>query len=111
MAWKVRVGDTWRNTDDLTLDEIEAVEAASGVSWGLLNPLRSAPAAKALIAAFLIADGVPDADARVQVGALKLKTVKHAFEYVEDEDSLPDQWEEGLPVVDPKPAAVVPSTV
>jgi hypothetical protein len=71
--------------------------------------LRSAPAAKALIAAFLVKDGVPDADARTQVGALKLKTAKNAFEYVEDDD-LPDQWEDGLPVVDPKPETVGLST-
>jgi hypothetical protein len=109
VAWKVRVGDTWQNTDDLTLDEVEAVEVASGVGWGLLNPLRSAPAAKALLAAFLVRDGVSDADARAQVGALRLKTAKHTFVYVEDDD-LPDQWEDGLPVVDPKPETVEPST-
>jgi len=109
VAWSVRVGETWQSTDDLTLDEIEAVEKASGVSWGFLNPLRSAAAAKALYAAFLVRDGVPDDEARTQVGALRLKTAKHTFRYVEDDD-LPDQWEDGLPVVDPKPAAVAPLT-
>jgi hypothetical protein len=109
VAWKVRVGDKWENTDDLTLDEVEAVESASGVSWGFMNPLRSSQTAKALLAAFLVRDGVSDADARVQVGALKLKTAKHTFRFVEDDD-LPDQWEDGLPVVDPKPEAAGPST-
>lgn len=109
MSWRVRVGDTWRNTDDLTLDEVEAVEAASGVPWGFMNPLRSVSTAKAIYAAFLVSDGDSDADARTKVGALTMKTAKHTFRYVEDDD-LPDNWEDGLPVVDPKPAAGAAST-
>jgi hypothetical protein len=39
VAWKVRVGDKWRNTDDLTLDELEAVEAASRCPVGFPEPV------------------------------------------------------------------------
>jgi hypothetical protein len=109
MTWHVKVDDDWRNTDDLTLDEITAIEQVVGEPWSLLNPFRSAPTAKAMYAAFLIRDGVTDEAAAAQVGAFSMRWIKDRFRFRKDDD-LPDTWEDGLPVVDPKPDPVAPST-
>lgn len=104
MVWWVRVADDWRSCDELTVDEIIAVETVSGQAWAFLSPLTSAPVAKSLLATFLVRDGATDEDAAKTVGALSVGKIRHIFRYREDDD-LPDTWEDGLPVVDPKPEA------
>lgn len=104
MAWFTRVGVTWRTSDDLTLDELEAIEKASGVGWAYINPLVSSDTARALLAAWLVRDGGTDEEVKATVAAMTAKTLKHTFRYIEDDD-LPAEWEDGLPVVDPKAGA------
>ena len=101
MSWWVRVVDSWRDTDDLTVDEIVAIEAVAGEPWAFLSPMGSAPVAKALMAAFLVRDGMDDVEATAKISAMTLREIKNCFRYYEDAD-LPDNWEDGLPVVDPK---------
>lgn len=58
-AWLLRLETApgeWveASTDDLTLNELETAEKVSGVPWSILNPLRSIPVARALLALLLI---------------------------------------------------------
>jgi len=90
-------------TDDYTLDEMVAAEKRAGFMWFYLvgNARREAECARQLITQWL-ARTAPDVDAAAkQVGALTGRQVA----IVElDEDDRPIQWEDGLPVVDPKAA-------
>lgn len=101
MAWLTRVGGKWRSSDDLTLDELVPIEKVSGIGWGYINPLRNVEVARALLATWLIRDGLSDDEAKAEIAKFTTKTLKHTFRYTEDDD-LPDDWEDGLPVVDPK---------
>lgn len=98
----MRVEEKWQAVDDLSLDEILSVEQVTGVPWGAINPHLSAPVAKALLAAFLVrADGMTDDKAAQIVGGYSVGTIKNVYRYRQDDD-LPTDWEDGLPVVDPK---------
>lgn len=109
MAWETHIGGSWRSSDDLTVGELESIEAATGTPWSLINPFRSMPVARAMLATWLVRDGKTDDEAKAEVSALTAKTLKNAFRFV-DEDDLPDDWTDGMPTVDPKTDAGVPST-
>ena len=101
MSWWARVEGSWRDTDLLTFDEIISIEQIAGEPWALCNPYRSGLVAKAMLAAFLVREGKSDEDAATIIGGLTLGEVKNSFRHREDDD-LPIEWEDGLPVVDPK---------
>lgn len=105
MAWLTRAGGKVYNSDDLTFSELEAIEKASGVGWAYLNPHRNIATAHALLAVWLVREGKTDEEAQAAIAELTARTLAVAFKFIEDDD-LPDEWEDGLPVVDPKdPAA------
>lgn len=101
MAWETRVDGKWHSSDDLTLDELDVVEKASGIGWGFLNPIRNAATARTLLALWYVKEGRTDEEAKAAIAALTNKTLKVTFRYVDDDD-LPEEWEDGLPVPDPK---------
>lgn len=91
-------------TDDYTLDEMCAAEKRAGFMWFYLvaQARHEAECARALVVQWL-ARTAPDLDAAAkQAGSLTSKQVAIADM---GEDDRPVQWEDGLPVVDPKAAA------
>lgn len=94
MSWTVR----WRGQEysslDLTLDEVEAVEKVADLPWSVVNPLARVAAAKAYLAVFLMRDGLNDDEIRAQLGALRLRDIAAAFEYVPDEPEIAPAAEE-----------------
>ncbi len=104
LRFKVDGVGEW-SSDDYTLDEMSAVEKRAGYMWFYLigNAKREAECTRALIVQWL-ARTAPDLDAAAeQAGALTGRQV--AITEVGDDDR-PIQYEDGLPVVDPKAGEV-----
>lgn len=101
MAYKVTVPNGGGSffVDDLTLDEVCAVEEETGETWLRMNPARSARQARSILVRFA-ARTLGDKEARRQVGSLSVRDVVGAIEVVEDD--RPSEFHDGSPVVDPK---------
>lgn len=93
-------GDSWL-VDDLTLDEVVEVEKETGESWLRLNPLRSAVHARAVMVRFLARTAGED-EARRRLGGMKVADVVAAITVVDDD--RPQEFHDGVPVVDPPQA-------
>ena len=94
--------------EDLTLDEVVAVERETGDTWVTLNPLRSAVHARAIMVRFL-ARTVGEDEARRRLGGLRVADVVSGIERVPDDDR-PQEFRDGMPVVDPKADGGAPAT-
>lgn len=92
------------STEDYTLDEMVAAEKQRDVIWSFLLTRAAAGDAecvRALVVAWLArTEADPDAAAK-RAGALTNRQV--TVKQVEDDDR-PIEWEDGLPVVNPKAA-------
>lgn len=102
MAWRIEFdGQVYREAD-LTIGQAEDIEAASGLTWRQINPLRSASCARSILEV-MHADrtGITRDAAKAQVRALKVDD----FNVEPDEDDLPEEFTDGFP-----PAADGPST-
>lgn len=100
MAWKVDLGGgRVFSTDDLELDELDAIAAAAGTGWWFLNPLRRVEDAKALLAFYLVREaGMAPDDARAEVGRLKGGQAGRVFALLPEEESdMPSWFENGIP--------------
>lgn len=104
MSWTVHWRGESYSSLDLTLDEVEAIENVADMPWSLVNPLAKIAAARAYLGVFLMRDGLDDAAIRAQLGALRLRDIAAAFEYVPDEPDLPRDGE-ATSGVDPTPEA------
>lgn len=95
-------------SDDYTLDEMVAVEQTCKFKWAYVvsSAKDEAETARALIIHWL-ARRQDLAAAQKQAGALTNRQIR--ISAVEDDDR-PIQWEDGLPVVDPKEATAAPGT-
>lgn len=103
MAFRITLAEGSWSTDDLTLGEVVEIERETGDSWIVMNPLRSAAQARAIIRRLLARDhGIDKATATVD--AMRVVDVVDAIEY-EDKDDRPKQHVDGVPQVDPKGAA------
>jgi hypothetical protein len=100
LPWLVRFEGQELNTEDLTRDELEAIEQITTVPWVLLNPVHSMPVAKSLLALCLVKGGMADDQARDKVGQFKVRDIHDVFTLV-DQD-IPTTWADGQP--DPKAA-------
>ena len=85
--------------DDLTLDEAVVVEQETGESWLHLNPVRSASQARSIMVRFLCRTMSED-KARVVVGGMTVGDFSKAVAVVKDD--RPDEFNQGMPVTDPK---------
>ena len=102
MAWRIAFdGQVYREAD-LTIGQAEDIEAASGLTWRQINPLRSAACARAILEV-MHADrtGISRDEALAKVRALRVDD----FNVEPDEDDLPEEFVDGFP-----PVADGPST-
>lgn len=100
MPYKVTVQGQTFTTDDLTLDEAVAIEAATGETWRAINPLRSAAHCREIMTCFLARTKGRD-DAASFVGALSMNEALDGVEFEADPD-LPSEYSDGMPVPGPK---------
>lgn len=96
MPFILTLDDGEFSTDNLTLEEAEAIEKALEITWFEMNPARSATQCRAIIAVFL-------ARSHEETEAVKLAasiTVGQARKMVRwEKDDLPDVYEDGVPKV------------
>jgi hypothetical protein len=87
-------------SDDLTLDEIVAVEQLTGVGWYQLNPVESAAQCRAFLVQ-IHARTRSREDAEKLVGAMTAREAAAGIDFTKDDDR-PIEFDDGMPVVDPK---------
>jgi hypothetical protein len=78
-----------RTTDDMTLNQVDVVERASGIVWGAWDPPRHARCAIALFAVLLMVDGETEDKALQLAGELPAEKLRGAFTWEPPEDPLP----------------------
>jgi hypothetical protein len=78
-----------RSTDDMTLNQVDVVERASGIAWGFWDPQRSARVATALFAVLLMVDGETEDKALTLAGELPASVLRGAFTWIPPEEPLP----------------------
>lgn len=95
-------------SDDLTLDEIIAVEQSTGVGWYQLNPVESAVQCRAFLVQIHARSRSRD-EAEKLVGGMTAREAAAGIDFVENDDR-PIEFDEGMPVVDPKEDTAGPAT-
>jgi hypothetical protein len=108
--WRLTFDDQGTYTDDLTMGEVVGVEAKVGESWVFANPIRSAKWAVELSVAVLVKRGATEDEARERVLALTTSQMLNCIESVADRDDRPDEFRDGMPIVDPKAEEVATAT-
>ncbi len=88
------------SSDDLTLDEVIAVEKATGSGWFELNPYNSAAHCRAILVQ-INSRRRPKDDAEKLVGAMTIREAQDSVDFVARDDR-PEIYQDGIPVVDPK---------
>lgn len=98
MRWVLTFdGQVYREAD-LTIDEAERMENATNTTWRLINPLRSAHHAKAILSTLLVTrEGMTLEAATAKVGALKVTDYLDLLSEEDDDADLPTQFEDGFP--------------
>lgn len=91
---RITVGGKSFLTDDLTLNEAEAIEKATGESWLSLTPYRSAVHCREIMRAFLLRDH-SEAEAEEILSGMTVSKALDAVEVVDDD--LPEVMEDGRP--------------
>lgn len=108
-SWLIRVDGIEFNSDDLLIEDVGAIEKASGTSWYICNPLVEVPVARAFLAAALLRTGrTPDVVEKV-LTTMTLKQLRGAFTYVPGDDGDGGEEEEVDPS-DPSPSPTTPSS-
>lgn len=107
--WGIKVDGQTFFVEDLTLAECRRVEQATGQSWRLIDPLRSAAHASALLTCFLARGSSVEA-ATAKVDAMRMDDALDLIDLVDDEDDRPIEHTDGIPVVDPFPGTAAPAT-
>lgn len=79
------------DTQDLTLDEIEAAEKACGVPYTLMDPRESVRIARALFVVCMVRGGMDEDKALKAAGQLRLAVLHGAFTWQRLERSQPPQ--------------------
>jgi len=82
------------STDDLTLEEAEAIETALGITWFEMNPARSAAQCRVVTAVFL-ARTADETEAAKRAAAVTVGQARKMVRW--EKDDLPDTYEDGLP--------------
>lgn len=85
MSWEITYQGNHLNSDDFTLDELEAVEKASGVPWSILNAYREVRVAKALLAVLLVRLGQSDAQMTDTLTKLTMRDIKNVFTWIPED--------------------------
>lgn len=106
MAFEVRLPDgTWHSTEDLTFEELEAIERTTGEPWVAQNPYRSLGSYRAIVGAFAIRQGMSDDDIKTWLNGLKAKDLAAGVRINDTpEEDRPEVYENGLPKAEAEPS-------
>jgi hypothetical protein len=82
------------STDNLTLEEAEAIEKALEITWSEMNPSRSAAQCRVVSAVFL-ARSHDETEAAKMAAAITVGQARKMVRW--EQDDLPDLYEDGIP--------------
>lgn len=98
MAWSLTIDGRVFREGDLTIDEAEAMEKATGLTWRQLNPLRSASAAKGIVQVIYQRHfGMSEDQARKTIGEKSVDEVIDMVGVYDATDDLPAVYQDGFP--------------
>lgn len=86
--------------EDLTLAEANAIDQATGETWGWRNPLSS-PTKAVTILELLLARTLGKEEAKAKAEAMTITEAFDAFDVVDDD--LPDTFVDGIPKAEDAP--------
>lgn len=104
--WRIHLPEPWPvvESDDLTLDEVDAIEQLTGVPWAVMNPLAALKQAKAWLLVAARHAGATVDEAAAMLEQLNLRGIKSAFQlHTRDADLLvfPPADDDEVPPVPP----------
>ena len=83
---------------DLTLDDIEALEGATGLTWRTLHPLKSGTVAKQIAVCLLVRRAAFDeVVATKTVGEMRGKDFLDCIGTYDPDADLPSEYRDGIP--------------
>ena len=107
-SWIIKVDGIEFPSDDFLIEDVGAIEKASGTSWYICNPLVSVAVARAFLAAAMLRSGRSSDVVEKALTTLTLAQLKRAFTFVPD-DEAGGEAEEVDPS-DPPPSPTTPSS-
>jgi hypothetical protein len=107
-SWLIRVDGLEFNSDDLLIEDVGAIEKASGTSWYICNPLVEVPVARAFLAAAMLRSGRTPDVVEKHLTTMRLAELRTAFTFVPDDEDG-GEAEEPDPS-DPPPSPTIPSS-
>jgi len=87
MSWLIKWNGTELDSDDLTIADLGRVEKESDTPWSVANPFREVVVARAFLACAMRRSGMPDDEVTTALDGLTLRTMKAAFQWVDDDES------------------------
>ena len=108
-SWIIRVDGIEFPSDDFLIEDVGAIEKASGTSWYIANPLVEVAVARAFLAAAMLRSGRPPEVVEKALTTLTLAQLKRAFTFVPDDDEAGGEVEEVDPS-DRNPSPTTPSS-
>lgn len=100
MAWQITVDGHVLRERDVSMDDIAALEAATGETWKTLHPFNSGTIGMRMAACLLVRLAGWDLDAATKrVGEMKLDEFVDCLSSYDPDDDLPSEYTEGLPPV------------
>lgn len=96
-GWTIAVDGQVFREYDLTIDDIEAMEEATGLTWRTLNPLRSAAVAKQMAVTLLVRRGSDEVTAKKLIGEMRGGDFIDSIGTYDPDEDMPSQYENGIP--------------
>jgi hypothetical protein len=107
-SWLIRVDGLEFNSDDLLIEDVGAIEKASGESWYIANPLVSIAVGRAFLAAAMLRSGRTPDVVEKYLTSMKLGELRRAFTFVPDDE--PGGEVEEVDPSGPPPRTTTPSS-
>jgi len=108
MSWLIKWNGSELDSDDLTIADLGRVEKESDTPWSVANPFREVAVARAFLGVAMRRSGMSDADTATAIDGLTLRTMKDAFQWVDDDESG-EEADEPDPS-DPPPPSTTPDS-
>jgi hypothetical protein len=107
-SWLIKVDGIEFNSDDFLIEDVGAIEKASGDSWYICNPLVSVAVGRAFLAAALLRSGRTPDVVEKYLTTMRLGELRKAFTFQPDDE--PGGEAEEVDPSDPPPSPTTPNS-
>jgi hypothetical protein len=97
MSWLIKYHGMEFNSDDFLIEDLGEIEKATGEPWSISNPYRTVAVARAFLAMAMIRTGRPTAEVEATMNLITLRSLKTAFEHVEDSEEEQEERDPSAP--------------